>query len=258
MPEPTTSVALRAQREETIRALCDHFAADRLEVAEFEHRLDLAHRALTPAELAALTTDLAPAAAPTAAAPSAVAPAPARAVAHQPTGHQLVVGLMGGATRRGAWAPARETTAISIMGGVMLDFREAQLPPGETVVHAFAFWGGVGIVVPPELEVAVNGIGIMGGFGHRGPAPGKSVADVPDAPRLRIDGVALMGGVDVQVKAAGEPTAWDNAHVGVTAGHGSPYGTPRPPHMPKHELRERRRQIKEEARRLKDEWRSRR
>ncbi len=254
MPEPTTTpVALRAQREQTIRALCDHFAADRLEVSEFEHRLDLANRALTPAELSVLTADLVEA--PREA--TAVMPAPEQprppAPPRAPGSHQLVVGIMGGATRRGRWTPPAETTAIGIMGGVLLDFREAQLPAGETVVHAFAFWGGVSIFVPPGLEVAVNGVGIMGGFDQLG---NVQAHPAPDAPRLRIDGVAIMGGVDVQVKASGEPTPWDRGQVGVTQLPADSNRARR--RMPKHELRERRRQLKEEARRLKDEWRGRR
>ncbi len=247
MPEPTTTpVALRAQRELTIRALCDHFAADRLEVAEFEHRLDLANRALTLAELQALTTDLE--AAPEPGAPSVPAPAPIQARVparpREPASRQLIVGIMGGATRRGSWLPAAESTAIAVMGGIMLDFREVQLPPGETVVHAFAFMGGVSIVVPPELEVTTNGFGLMGGFDHLGHVPANVV---PNGPRLRIDGVAIMGGVDVQVKTAGEPTAWDSHAPGATQRH-----------EVKQQLREQRHQLREEARRLKDEWRSRR
>ncbi len=241
MPEPTTTpVALRALREQTVRTLCDHFAADRLEVAEFEHRLDLANRALTPAELVALTADLETAAPAAPALTSAQAPAPSR----EAGARQLIVGFMGGATRRGRWVPATESTAIAVMGGILLDFREVQLPPGETVVHAFAFWGGVSIVVPPELEVTTNGMGIMGGFDHLGHVP-ANVA--PNAPKLRIDGVAIMGGVDVQVRSAGEPTPWD-AH-GAAATHRN---------EARRQLHARRRELREEARRLRDEWRGRR
>ena len=243
MPEPTTTpVALRAQRELAIRALCEHFAADRLEVAEFEHRLDLANRAATPAELDALTADLAPAPASAAQVGPARVQAPARPA--RAGGRQIIAGIMGGATRRGRWTPAAETTAIGVMGGVMLDFREVQLPAGETVIHAFAFWGGVSIVVPPELDVAVNGVGIMGGFDHRGHV---SANPSPDAPRLRIDGVAIMGGVDVQVRAAGEATPWGTANAWDPRG-----GSPR------RQLRARRHELREEARRLRDEGRGRR
>jgi hypothetical protein len=236
MPDPTPPVALRAQRERTIQTLCDEFAADHLEVAEFEQRLDSANRALTMADLESLTADLpARAAAAEAArlAPAVPAAGAPPATWRQRAG-QVFVGIMGGVTRRGRWQPAHESTAIAVMGGIMLDFREAQLPPGETVVHAFALMGGVSIMVPPELNVEVNGIGIMGGFDHLNVTPGTAA---PDAPRLHIDGVAIMGGVDVQVKGPNDPTPWDSHHAA---------------HAQRHEER---RRLREEARRLRDEWR---
>ena len=243
MPDPTTTpVALRAQRERTIQTLCDEFAADHIEVDEFERRLDVAHRALTVAELQGLTADL-PANAPA----TAPLPAPAAAPTAPPTSvnrsaNQLFVGLMGGAMRRGRWTPAAESTAIAIMGGVNLDFREAVLPAGETVVHAFAFWGGVDIIVPPGLDVAVNGIGIMGGFDHRGDT-GTPVH--PHAARLRVDGVALMGGVGVRVAEPGAPVQdWGNpAHA--------------QRQLMRQEMHARRHELRAEARRLRDEWRNR-
>jgi len=253
MPEPTTTpVALRAQRELTIRTLCDHFAADRLETMEFERRLDVANRATTPAELVALTADLvaqqaAAAQAPTSAPVAAQAGRPVERSSVASRAHQLIVGIMGGATRRGRWAPAQESTAIGVMGGVMLDFRDAQLPPGETVVHAYAFWGGVSIVVPPELDVTVNGVGIMGGFDHFGH---QTANPAPDAPRLRIDGVAVMGGVDVQVR--GPDDARNEWHFGVTVG-----GRSVELHARREELRARRNELRKQARQLRDEWRGR-
>jgi len=144
------------------------------------------------------------------------------------------------------------------MGGVLLDFRQAQLPPGETVVHAFALMGGVSIVVPPELEVTTNGVGIMGGFDHLGHMPASVV---PNGPRLRIDGVAVMGGVDVQVRGADEPTAWDTHAPALAQRQAVQRERHRERHRERRELKrqlhERRRQLKEEARRLKDEWRGR-
>ena len=88
-----------------------------------------------------------------------------------------------------------------MMGGVELDFREAVLAPGVTEVHAFAFWGGVQITVPPDVRVECTGLGLMGGFDHREDVGG---VDDPSAPVLRVTGVALMGGVEVRVRYPGE------------------------------------------------------
>lgn len=243
MPDPTTTpVALRAQRERTIQTLCDEFAADHIEVEEFERRLDVAHRALTIAELDGLTADLpARAPAPTSVPAPLAHPAPAPATVSR-SANQLFVGLMGGAMRRGRWTPAADSTAIAIMGGVNLDFREAVLPAGETVVHAFAFWGGVDIIVPPGLDVAVNGIGIMGGFDHRGDT---GTPASPHAARLRVDGLAIMGGVSVRVLEPGAPAEdWGNPLHGQRQ-------------LMRQEMKARRHELRAEARRLRDEWRSR-
>jgi hypothetical protein len=108
---------------------------------------------------------------------------------------------MGGATRRGRWTPARKITAVAMMGGVELDFREAVFGPGVTEVQAFAFWGGIEVIAPPDVRVECSGVGIMGGFDHR-----QEIAEAPadGAPVLRITGVAMMGGVDVKVRYPGE------------------------------------------------------
>jgi hypothetical protein len=70
-----------------------------------------------------------------------------------------------------------------------------------TEVHAVAFWGGIEVIVPPWLPVETSGVGIMGGFEHRQDSP---PTDDPDAPVLRISGVAIMGGVEVTVRLSGE------------------------------------------------------
>ena len=107
---------------------------------------------------------------------------------------------MGGASRRGAWTPARHNFGLAIMGGTELDFREAILGPGVTEVRVLAVWGGVEIIVPPGMNVETHGIGIMGGFDH---FTERATTD-PDAPTLRITGFACMGGVEVTQRYPGE------------------------------------------------------
>lgn len=201
MSEPTGSslspVAIQAQRERTIAALCGHFANDRLTVEEFERRLDVANRALTPPDLNGLLADLpAVIAETTPATRSTPAPAPSTHMREE----QTLVALMGGVERRGRWQPARKTLVVALMGGGVLDFREVQLPPGATEVTIFAMMGGAEIIVPPGMAVDCSGIAIMGGFSH---AEDLRPTD-PNGPVLRIDGFAMMGGVDVQVREIGE------------------------------------------------------
>jgi hypothetical protein len=199
MSEPTgpsqLPFAIQAQREKTITALCDHFSSDRLTVEEFERRLDVANRALTLPELASLLVDLP-------AAQTAVAPAPAAAppLAHA-RDQQTLVAVMGGVERRGRWQPAKKTLVVTMMGGAALDFREVNLPAGETEVTVICVMGGAEIIVPPGMQVDAGGIAIMGGFEHMHHTP---TAGNPDAPLLRINGFVMMGGVEVQVRLPGE------------------------------------------------------
>ena len=85
-----------------------------------------------------------------------------------------MVAALGGVERKGRWIPARQNYAVSVMGGVSLDFREALLPPGETEVLVFTAMGGAEIIVPPGLAVESDGMAILGGFEHREDAVGES------------------------------------------------------------------------------------
>jgi hypothetical protein len=194
---------LSQTRQMTVDALCEHFANDVMTVEEFEQRVEAAHRAQTVEDLKELLRDL-PGGNLPAVAGGAVASAPRTRPTTVPAArvppHDTVVAIMGGATRKGRWTPARTSLVLSIMGGTQLDFREALLGPGVTEVKAFAMMGGVEIVVPPGIHVESRGIGIMGGFDH---LTEYHESDL-DAPTLRITGLAMMGGVEITVRNPGE------------------------------------------------------
>lgn len=106
-----------------------------------------------------------------------------------------ILAIMSGARRKGVWEPLERLRVLSLMGGVELDFREAEFLDGVTEVVVLAVMGGVAIVVPPGVDVESDGVGLMGEFTHlthRSPHP--------DSPVLRIRGFSLMGGVSVKVK----------------------------------------------------------
>jgi len=197
--QQVSPVALRAARERTINALCTHFAQDHLDVTDFEERLDRAHRATALAELDALLADLPQLDAPGGAQTPAAAPRPAPPAAHLRE-RGLIFSLMANVTRRGFWAPARRNAVFCCMGGVELDFREVALPAGPTDIDIFCLMGGVEIIVPPDLAVDVSGIPIMGEIAGvpRTAPPG------PDVPLLRINGLVIMGAIEVSVRLPGE------------------------------------------------------
>ncbi|MEU3218396.1 DUF1707 domain-containing protein [Streptomyces sp. NPDC006971] len=190
-----------AERERIAETLREAVAEGRLEMEEFEQRLDATYKARTHGELAPLVRDL---------------PAPGthvRPVGRAPaaTGSELRwadrigksatssggFAFWGGFGRRGNWTVGRKFTGFAMWGGGDIDLREANFEDREVVIRCFTIMGGIHVTVPPELNVEVRGIGIMGGFGESSKDEG---VPSPDAPRVRITGFALMGGVGVERK----------------------------------------------------------
>lgn len=111
--------------------------------------------------------------------------------------HQLIIAHEGGARRAGAWSPAANVYVLTAMGGSVLDFRDAELPPGTTTVWVLALMGGVEIIAPPWLRVESRGLGLMGGFAK---APDPDGGTEEAGPVLRVYGLAVMGGVEITMR----------------------------------------------------------
>ncbi|MGV9994901.1 DUF1707 SHOCT-like domain-containing protein [Streptomyces sp. NPDC003374] len=189
-----------ADRERVAEHLRDALAEGRLDMEEFEERLDATYRARTYAELAPITRDL----------PVPGVSAPAVSMVKEPAGSgswaQRVVGgegssswavaVMSGFQRKGRWTVPRRFNCFTFWGGGEIDLREANFAGPEVEINCIAIMGGVQVTVPPGVEVVVRGIGVMGGFDHREEgAPGE-----PGAPRVVVTGFAFWGGVGVERK----------------------------------------------------------
>mgnify|MGYP003632477145 CR=1 FL=1 len=195
-------VALRTERERCVEVLSEAFSMDLLDVDEFERRVDLAHKADTVSALVALRDDIRDLDVKTEAAlviAEDVERQQALSLAQPKSG--WCVGIMGGAERKGQWRVPQKLRAAAVMGGIEIDFREAIFPPGVSTLHVLACMGGVDIIVPPNLAVECNGMGIMGGFESMERSP---VVPDPGQPLLRISGVAVMGGFGVATRLVGE------------------------------------------------------
>ncbi|MEU1052276.1 DUF1707 domain-containing protein [Streptomyces sp. NPDC005876] len=187
-----------ADRERVAEILRDALAEGRLDMAEFEERLDAAYRARTYGELAPITRDLPAGAAP--AVSMAKEPAGAGSWAARITGgggsSTWAVAIMSGFQRKGRWTMPRRFNCFAFWGGGEIDLREADFADREVVVNCVAIMGGMNVVVPPGVEVVVRGIGVMGGFDHSE----AGVAGEPGAPRVIVTGFAFWGGVGVERK----------------------------------------------------------
>jgi hypothetical protein len=191
-------VPLEQTRQRVVDLLCQHYAVENLTDDMLEQRLAQALAATSLPELTALVADLPSEAVSAAPSPSTSV---AMALPENVAERQVVVAVMGGAERKGVWTPPRQLTVVAVMGGAELDFRDARFGPGVTEVTCFAMMGGIEIIVPPGVHVETNGMGLMGGFSQTGSAAQPTDAS---APVLRIGGVAIMGGVELDVRFSGE------------------------------------------------------
>ena len=151
-----------------------------------------------PADIEALLADLPDtgvAPAPTA----AMVPTVVQPLVSQERDLDTAYAIFGGIDRRGTWNVPRRMRIVAIFGGANLDLREARFPPGVIDIEVTAVMGGINIVVPPGLAVQMHGSAIMGGFADVNRSP--AYPD-PDAPLLRIHGLTMMGGVNIEMRLA--------------------------------------------------------
>ncbi|MGW5369674.1 DUF1707 SHOCT-like domain-containing protein [Streptomyces sp. NPDC004009] len=190
-----------ADRERVAEVLRDALAEGRLDMGEFEERLEATYQARTYGELAPITRDL-PAGA--AAAPAAVSFAKEPAERDGWAG-RIVGGegssaggfaVLSGFERKGRWTVPKRFNCFAFMGGGEIDLREAYFADREVEINCVAVMGGVQVIVPPGVEVVVRGVGVMGGFEH----PRDDGPPEPGAPRVIVGGFAFWGGVGVERK----------------------------------------------------------
>ena len=172
-----------ADRERVAEILRDALAEGRLDMAEFEERLEATYQARTYGELAPITRDL----------PVGQVAHPAVSLVKEPQdggdwagrivggegSSSWAVAVMSGFERKGRWTVPRRFNCFAVMGGGELDLRDAN----------FA-----------DRQVEINCVTIMGGFDHTE----EGVPPAPGAPRVIVTGFALMGGVGVERKLTRE------------------------------------------------------
>ncbi|MDV8001626.1 DUF1707 domain-containing protein [Rhodococcus sp. IEGM 1408] len=213
-PDPDSHLpslrASDAEREATARFLQDSYAEGRLTLAEFDERTARVYAARFRSDLAEITRDLptprrefdALPGAGLGAHPGIDSPeSPLRRITGG-SGPATSLAILGGSERKGVWTVPAEHTAFALMGGIQLDLRAAGLQAHETTIRAFAIMGGIEIIVPDDIHLEVEGLGLMGGFGEESgawksdPRPVRQAP--PGAPRVRVTGLALMGGIGVR------------------------------------------------------------
>ena len=177
-----------ADRHRMVEVLRRHCGEGRLTLDEFSDRVEVVFDARTRGELDAVVSDL----------PAVATPVPET---RRRKIKRWAVAIMSGHTRKGKWRPAEEMTALAIMGGCDLDFRQAEIDQPEIRITAIAIMGGIDIVVPEGIAVDVSGLPLLGDFSSRV----KDSPIIPGSPVIRVRGFSLMGGVCVRNKRQRSP-----------------------------------------------------
>jgi hypothetical protein len=193
VPEPRNLRASDADRERVANVLREAAGDGRLSMDELDERLDAVYAAKTYAELEPITHDL-PGAGTDVPAPTVAAAGSGRRYGGEPTSHGAIA-IMGGFSRKGDWVVPKDFNVFCLMGGGEIDLREARFSQPEVSIHVVAIMGGCEITVPEDATVRVTGIGIMGAFDHASTGTGRV-----GGPVITVNGLALMGGVDVKRK----------------------------------------------------------
>ncbi|OBJ44094.1 hypothetical protein A5630_17380 [Mycolicibacterium mucogenicum] len=176
-------------RIQVAHLLSDAAAQGRLPMSEYEDRLNRAYSAQTYAELSKLSDDL----------PYiTTAPWEAGGECH-PAPSTLLLAIMSGFERRGRWNVPQRLTSFSLFGGGVIDLRYADFTSPDVEIHSYSIFGGQTILLPPEVNVDVHGVGVMGAFDHLGQQ------GTPGAPRVTIRGFSLWGRVGIKSKKRKPP-----------------------------------------------------
>jgi hypothetical protein len=157
----------------------------RLELKDYEDRLTRAYAATTYQELDQLRADL----------PGSPVN-PRRGGSVNPAPSTLLLALMSGFERRGRWNVPKKLTTFTLWGSGVLDLRYADFTSTEVEIHAYSIMGLQTILLPPEVNVEIKGRGVMGGFDRQVLGQGT-----PGAPKVKIRGFSLWGGVAIKRKA---------------------------------------------------------
>lgn len=129
-------------------------------------------------------------------------------------------GFLRGADQYGRWVPEPVLKAKAIVGGSTLDFSQALFVHPVITIRAHAFWGGVTLIVPPNIRVEQNGTAILGGFGGGGGVyarqrTGAMPTTASDSGiTIEIEGAAVMGAVTAAVNRSASPAklmSWEEA-----------------------------------------------
>ena len=128
---------------------------------------------------------------------------------------ETVYSVLGSTARGGRWEPPEAMRTVSVLGHIVLDYREADLPLGVTEVDCQVFLGSIEIIVPSDVDVELTGSVFLGSVETRSGEErrnwlrrarerlvGKESGPEEDyeRPLLSVDCSGALGSVEVELR----------------------------------------------------------
>lgn len=191
-------VSLHAERERVVEVLSTLYAQDYLSTAELESRFELVYSARDLNALRAAMAGLpdvsarpgmpsiTPAAGHNAARPSGAAAMHER--------EKRYVAVFSEMRKEGVWAPPSFARVRAYLGNVVLDLREAVLPPEGMLIDAETVLGEIKIILPLGVAAQVDCTAMLA------EVVDKTHGGALDGPMVRVRGGATLGTIKVETK----------------------------------------------------------
>jgi hypothetical protein len=110
---------------------------------------------------------------------------------------EAVTAVLGSRALRVSWEPPRLQQVVSVLGNVVVDYRDADLPPGITALDCSVYLGNIEIHLPDDVHLELTGSVFLGNVETKGvqaPAePGE------ERPLVSIDCSGWMGNIEVRL-----------------------------------------------------------
>lgn len=101
-------------------------------------------------------------------------------------------GILSGQTIKPLNQEFSGANTVSILGGVDIDLRMAIIKE-DILITAVVILGGTDIFLPPNVNVVVSGIPVLGDIENR-----VNLCPIENAPTVYIDAVCVLGGLDIK------------------------------------------------------------
>jgi hypothetical protein len=184
-------MSLDFEKEQAVQELCAHYAQDHLSTGELESRFEQVYKSTSRDQLQTVLGGL-PALART-----PVAPAPLYQVASTgllPAGEKRYLSVFAEVKKEGHWTPAPLILGRVVFGSMVLDLREAELPPEGITLDLDVIFGDCKVLLPPGVGADVDATAMLGSVND------KSKRGLPNAPHIRVRGSVLFGEITVKTQ----------------------------------------------------------